>query len=121
MPMIAANISMLFAELPVRDRFEAARAAGFDGVEMQFPYAEVSSQLARAAHQSGMPVVLINTPVAPEYPAGLAARPGMRDSFRSQLGQIAEYAEALKVRFVHIFCSQPQPLSRWAWMCSSNP
>jgi hydroxypyruvate isomerase len=31
---------MLFRELAMLDRFQAARAAGFDGVEMQFPYAE---------------------------------------------------------------------------------
>jgi hydroxypyruvate isomerase len=102
MPLIAANISMLFTEAPMLERFQAARAAGFDGVEMQFPYAESSDALARAARESAMPVVLINVPVSREHPAGIAARPEMRDSFRAQLGQIAEYAGALKVRFVHV-------------------
>jgi hydroxypyruvate isomerase len=102
MPRIAANISMLFREVATLDRFQAARAAGFDGVEMQFPYAESPDQLARAAQAAGMPVVLINAPVSREYPIGLAGRPEMRDSFRSQLTQIGEYAEALEVRFVHV-------------------
>jgi hydroxypyruvate isomerase len=102
MPKIAANISMLFREVTLLDRFRAARAAGFDGVEMQFPYAESPDELARAARVAAMPVVLINAPVSREYPAGLAGRPEMRDSFRSQLAQLGEYAQALNVRFVHV-------------------
>ena len=35
---IAANLSLLFTELPLRERVVAASAAGFDGVEIQFPY-----------------------------------------------------------------------------------
>jgi hydroxypyruvate isomerase len=34
----AANLSLLFAERPMLERFAAARAAGFDAVEIQFPY-----------------------------------------------------------------------------------
>jgi hydroxypyruvate isomerase len=102
MAKIAANISMLFREVATLDRFQAARAAGFDGVEMQFPYAESPNELARAAQAAGMPIVLINAPVSRQYPLGLAGRPEMRDSFRSQLTQISEYAEALDVRFVHV-------------------
>jgi hydroxypyruvate isomerase len=40
--------------------------------------------------------------VLPQYPVGIAGRPEMRDCFRSQLPQIVEYAEALKVHRVHI-------------------
>jgi hydroxypyruvate isomerase len=106
MHKIAANISMLFRELAMLDRFQAARAAGFDGVEMQFPYAEPPDELAHAAKAAGMPVVLINAPVSREYPFGLAGRPEMRASFRSQLPQIGEYAEALNVRFVHVLAGR---------------
>jgi len=35
---IAANISVLFRELPLLQRFDAALDAGFSGVELQFPY-----------------------------------------------------------------------------------
>jgi hydroxypyruvate isomerase len=106
MHKIAANISMLFREFALPDRFQAARSAGFDGVEIQFPYAEPPDELARAAKSAGMPVVLINAPVSREHPFGLAARPEMRESFRSQLAQIGEYAEALGVRFVHVLAGR---------------
>ena len=106
---IAANISMLFCELPLLERFEAARAAGFDGVEMQFPYAEQAADLARAALDAGMPVVSINGPLTREYPVGLAGRPEMRETFRAQLPQISEYAQALGVTRTHLLAGRIGP------------
>jgi len=104
---IAANISTLFRELPLPERFEAARAGGFDGVEIQFPYAHAPEALARAAAAAAMPVVLINAPVVPsEHPFGIAGRPELEALFRAQLAQAAEYAEALGVRFVHVLAGQ---------------
>jgi hydroxypyruvate isomerase len=106
MTRIAANISMLYCELRMLDRFEAAAASGFDGVEMQFPYAEPGEALAHAAVAAKMPVVLINAPVSREHPTGLAGRPEMRAAFRSQLTQIRDYAEALGVDFVHVLAGR---------------
>jgi hydroxypyruvate isomerase len=100
---VAANISTLFRELPLLERFEAARSRGFDGVEIQFPYAEPPEALARAAAAADMPVVLINAPVAAsEHPFGIAGRPELTSLFRAQLAQAEEYAEALGARFVHV-------------------
>jgi len=100
---IAANISTLFRELPLLERFDAARSQGFEGVEMQFPYAEPPEALARAAAAAAMPVVLINAPVVPlEYPFGIAGRGELNTQFGAQLAQVEEYAEALGARFVHV-------------------
>ena len=38
MPQFAANLSMLWNELPFLDRFDAAAKAGFKAVEFLFPY-----------------------------------------------------------------------------------
>ncbi|HYD68989.1 MAG TPA: hydroxypyruvate isomerase, partial [Azospirillum sp.] len=38
MPRLAANLTMLFNEVPFLDRFAAAARAGFTGVEFLFPY-----------------------------------------------------------------------------------
>ena len=38
MPKLAANLTMMFNEIDFLDRFEAAAAAGFEGVEYLFPY-----------------------------------------------------------------------------------
>ena len=37
MPRFAANLSMLFTEVPFLERFERAGAAGFRAVEYLFP------------------------------------------------------------------------------------
>jgi hydroxypyruvate isomerase len=100
---IAANISVLFREVPLLERFAAARAAGFDGVEMQSPYGESPGDLAYASRDSGLPTVLINGPVLPGlHPSGICGRPEMRTVFREQLPTVCAYAEALGVRQVHL-------------------
>ena len=46
MPKLAANLSMLFNEVPFMDRFDAAAKAGFKGVEFLFPYEFDLNQIA---------------------------------------------------------------------------
>ena len=107
----AANISMMFGEWEFVDRFQAARDAGFEAVEIQFPYGEPVARLARAREAAGVIVVLINAPIhPPEYPAGIAAIPAMAAEFRRDLPLVAEYAAALGVRHVNFLagaCAAP--------------
>ncbi len=51
MPNFAANLSLLFTELPFLDRFAAARKAGFEAVEFLFPYALEARQIAAQLDQ----------------------------------------------------------------------
>ena len=60
---LAANLSLLFPELPLTERVAAARQAGFDGVEIQFPYDTPAEQLASALAAAELPLVLINLPL----------------------------------------------------------
>jgi hydroxypyruvate isomerase len=78
---IAANLSLLFTERPLPERIAAARAAGFEGVEIQFPYDHPAETLAAAARAAAMPVVLINIPAgdAAAGDIGLGAIPARRD------------------------------------------
>ena len=62
MPKFAANLTMLFAELPFLDRFAAAKAAGFSGVEYLFPYDFDKADLREQLHQHGLTQVLHNLP-----------------------------------------------------------
>ena len=48
MPRFAANLSMMFQEVPFLERFAAAAAAGFRGVEFLFPYAHSAQEVARS-------------------------------------------------------------------------
>ncbi|NPU12653.1 hydroxypyruvate isomerase [Bradyrhizobium sp. 83002] len=100
MPRFAANLTMLFNELPFIDRFAAAKAAGFSGVEYLFPYdfdkAELREQLAR----HGLTQVLHNLP-AGNWAAGergIAILPDRVDDFRDGVRRAIEYAKALDCR-----------------------
>ncbi|CCE02668.1 hydroxypyruvate isomerase [Bradyrhizobium sp. STM 3809] len=100
MPRFAANLTMLFTELPFMDRFAAAKAAGFSGVEYLFPYefdkAELREQLAR----HGLTQVLHNLP-AGNWAAGergIAILPDRVDEFRDGVRRAIEYARALDCR-----------------------
>ena len=46
MPKFSANLWYLFQDLDMMDRFEAAAAAGFKGVEFHFPYQWAAAELA---------------------------------------------------------------------------
>ena len=94
MPKFAANLSMLFTELPFMERFAAAKAAGFEAVEYLFPYAFDKSELADALKSNNLKQVLHNLP-AGNWDAGdrgMACDPGRVDEFRAGVMQGIEYA-----------------------------
>lgn len=97
MPKFAANLSMLFPELPFLDRFAAARAAGFEAVEVQFPYAYPASEIAARLSGEGLALVLHNLPPG-DWQAGergIAALAGREAEFRDGVARALDYAEAL--------------------------
>lgn len=97
MPKFAANLSMLFTELPFIERFQAAAEAGFKGVEYLFPYDFPPDVLAAALKKHGLTQVLHNLP-AGDWAAGergIAALPERVEEFRAGVGRAIEYATAL--------------------------
>ena len=62
MPQFAANLSMLYPELPFLQRFGAAAADGFTGVEYLFPYEHATADIDALLHQHGLEQVLFNAP-----------------------------------------------------------
>jgi hydroxypyruvate isomerase len=98
MPKLAANITMLFTEYPVLDRFDRAAAAGFTGVELLFPFVETPETVESALQRNGLELVLFNLP-AGDWAAGdrgIAAQPHRRQEFADGLKLAVRYAEALK-------------------------
>jgi hypothetical protein len=72
-PKFAANLTMLFGEQPFLDRFAAAKAAGFGGVEYLFPYDFDKAELREQLHQHGLTQVLHNLPAGNWGPASAAS------------------------------------------------
>ncbi len=97
MPKFAANLSMLFTELPFMERFEAAKAAGFDAVEYLFPYAFDRQELAGALKKHGLQQVLHNLPPG-DWDAGergIACHPDRVTEFQAGVQQGISYATTL--------------------------
>ena len=111
MPRFAANLSMMFTEVPFLDRFDKAAQAGFKAVEYLLPYDfsvnEVSSPLTRF----GLSQVLFNLPSG-NWGAGergLAAVPGREAEFAQGLDTALPYVKACKVPMVHCMAGFPPP------------
>lgn len=99
---IAANITWLFAEAPMLDRPAHALAAGFDGIEVLFPYDHPAADWQAALQ--GTPVALVNTPPG-DWAAGdrgWAAVPGARSLFRNSFARALDMAQALGAGCIHV-------------------
>lgn len=103
MPKFAANLTMLFNELPFLDRFAAARAAGFSGVEYLFPYDFEKSVLGEQLQRHELTQVLHNLP-AGNWSAGergITIFSDRIDEFRDGVHRAIDYAKALDCRQVN--------------------
>jgi hydroxypyruvate isomerase len=97
MTRFAANLTMLFTELPFLDRFAAAKAAGFSAVEYLFPYEYPKEELAARLRANGLKQVLHNLP-AGDWAAGergIACHPNRTGEFRAGVDRAITYAHAL--------------------------
>lgn len=97
MPKFAANLSMLFTEEAFLDRFAAAAAAGFRGVEYLFPYEFEAAAIKQRLDDHGLTQVLFNLP-AGDWGAGergIACHPDRVEEFRAGVDQAIEYARVL--------------------------
>lgn len=100
---------MMFTELPLCERISAAAEAGFEGVEIQFPYDENLADVKSASLKSGMEIELINLPAGDRSAgeAGLAALPERRDEFLQGMRLCAEWAKELGVKNVNVLAGKP--------------
>ena len=100
MPRFAANLTMLFTELPFLDRFDAAARAGFQAVEFLFPYAFEASDIKARLDANGLQLVLHNLP-AGDWDAGergIACHPDRVEEFRAGVERAMAYAQTLGVK-----------------------
>ncbi|GHC16965.1 hydroxypyruvate isomerase [Kushneria pakistanensis] len=103
MPRFAANLTMMFNEVPFMQRFEQAAGQGFEAVEYLFPYAFDTEEVARELKRHDLKQVLFNLP-AGDWEAGergLAALPGREREFRDSVETAIRYARALNCPRVH--------------------
>ncbi|MFZ5828105.1 MAG: hydroxypyruvate isomerase [Bacillota bacterium] len=111
MPKLAANLTMLFTEVPFPERFGAARKAGFRSVEFLFPYDYSPEQVKGWVDEHGLTVVLHNLPSG-NWAAGergIAADPRRTDEFRAGVSKAITYARALGVPRLNCLAGKAAP------------
>jgi hydroxypyruvate isomerase len=104
MPRFAANLTLMFNEVPFLDRFEAAAKAGFTAVEFLFPYAYPAEEIGKRLQDNGLTQALFNLPPG-NWDAGekgFAALPERFDDLKQSLVIALPYAKATSVKRLHL-------------------
>ena len=97
MPKLAANLTMLYTELPFLDRFAAAARSGFKAVEFLFPYDYQAQDIAQRLQENDLQLVLHNLPAGDwaKGERGIACHPDRMEEFRAGVRRAVEYARVL--------------------------
>ncbi len=100
----SANLSMLFSERPLIERFKAAKDCGFDAVEIQFPYELPAETISEQLNNHELRLILFNVDADDllQGGEGLASVPEKKQQFVDAVNQAAEYAEILQPEFINI-------------------
>jgi hydroxypyruvate isomerase len=109
-----ANLSFLFTDRPLTERFAAARAAGFEGVECPNPYDYPEDVLQRAIAAAGIRLTGINTPSGDRAQGewGFAGVPGQEQRFARDFDLALRYATALGASMMHVTAGTLPPEAR---------
>ena len=105
---LAVNLSMIFTEVPLIERFALAKQHGFDHVEIQFPYELSIEQIQAQLTQHQLSLCLINLPAGDLMQGGdgIACVPGKEIEFRYALQKALQYAKSLHVPRVNILAGR---------------
>jgi hydroxypyruvate isomerase len=108
MTRLAANLTMMFNELPFLDRFDAAAAAGFRAVEFVSPYDAPAAAVRERLDRNGLTLALFNLPPG-DWAAGdrgFGADPRRRDEFPPSVDLALEYVRATGCRTLHLMAGK---------------
>jgi len=112
MPRFAANLGYLFNERPLLERVDAAAAAGFKAIELQFPYDVPGSAMKAAIDRNKLTILGINTPPGREGEFGLAAVPGREKDWQVLFARALEYASEIGASAIHCLAGKVAPEQR---------
>jgi len=113
MPRFAANLGYLFTERPLLERIDAAAAAGFKAIELQFPYDVPASAVKAAIERNKFTILGLNTPPgARDGEFGLAAVPGREKEWQGLFARALEYASAIGASAIHCLAGKVAPEQR---------
>ena len=102
----SANLGFLWADRPLPDAIHAAHVAGFDAVELHWPYETPAEDVKAALDATGLPILGLNTRRGDVAGGenGLAALPGRIDEARAAIDEAIAYADVVGARAIHVMC-----------------
>lgn len=104
MVKLSANLGLLWTDLELCDAIRAAKTAGFDAVEVHWPYITHALDVALTLEETGLPLLSLNT-VAGDLANGefgLAAVPGRELEARVAIDKAFAYAADVAAGWVHV-------------------
>lgn len=105
---LSANLGFLFRDRPLADAIRAAKTAGFDAVEMHWPYDTDAALVKQVLDETQLPLLGINTVrgAIEEGDFGLSALPGREAEARAAIDQAVAWAAAAGCRNVHVMAGR---------------
>ena len=103
MVQFAANLTMMFKEVPFLERFGRAADCGFKAVEFLFPYDHPAAEIKALLDRHRLTLALFNM-FAGDWAGGergFAARPAKVAEFRKSVDQALAYARILGAKKIH--------------------
>jgi hydroxypyruvate isomerase len=109
-PKLSANLGFLWPDRPVLDRIDAAAKAGFQAIEMHWPYATPPNEVRKRCALHDVVLLGINTPIGSgSGDFGLAAQVGREREFRNAFNQAIDYAHEVDASWIHIMAGVVNP------------
>ncbi len=108
MTRLAANLTMLFTDLPFLERIDAAAAAGFRAIECVEPYVAPANEVAERLQRHDLTAALFNMPPG-DWAAGdrgYGADPARIDEFRRSIDVALDYARAAGCKTLHLMAGK---------------
>ncbi|MCU0855921.1 MAG: TIM barrel protein, partial [Rhodobacteraceae bacterium] len=103
----SANLGFLWGDLPLPEAVRCAAAAGFDAVELHWPYATPVTDLTAALAEAGLPLLALNTRIHPgEF--GVAAVPGAEARAREGIAEAVSYIRAAGGTGLHVLSGKAE-------------
>ena len=113
MPRFAANLGYLFTERVLLERIDAAAAAGFKAIELQFPYDVPAAQVKAAIENNKLTILGVNTPPGErDGEFGLAAVPGREKDWQALFKRALDYAATIGGSAIHCLAGKVGPEQR---------
>lgn len=104
MTRFSANLGFLWTDRSLPEAIRAAKAAGFDAVELHWPYETPAAAVRAALDETSLPLLGLNTRrgAVELGENGLSALPGREAEARAAVDEALAYAAATGARAVHV-------------------